>query len=71
MSASFNETGRLNKRFVKFRPSELQQIAGEAVQQDFCPDISKLTEGGFNRVFILRARNGREMIARIPSTNYS
>lgn len=67
MSARFNETDRLNERFIKFRPAELQRIAGEAVQQDICPDISKLAEGGFNKVFILRARNGREVIARIPT----
>ncbi|KAJ9273664.1 hypothetical protein DTO212C5_298 [Paecilomyces variotii] len=63
----FNETDRLNERFVKFRPTELQRIAGEALQQNHCPDISKLAEGGFNKVFSLRARNGREVIARIPT----
>lgn len=67
MSARFNETDRLNERYVKFRPTELQRIAGEAVQQDYCPGISKLAEGGFNKVFILQARNGREVIARIPT----
>jgi aminoglycoside phosphotransferase (APT) family kinase protein len=63
----FNETDRLNERYVKFRPTELQRIAGEAMQQDYCPDIAKLAEGGFNKVFILRAKNGREVIARIPT----
>jgi hypothetical protein len=67
MSARFNETDRLNKRYVKFRPTELQRIAGEAVQQEYCPDIAKLAEGGFNKVFLLRAKNGREVIARIPT----
>lgn len=67
MFARFNETDRLNERYVKFRPTELQRIAGEAVQQDYCPDIAKLAEGGFNKVFLLRAKNGREVIARIPT----
>ncbi|KAE8353819.1 kinase-like domain-containing protein [Aspergillus coremiiformis] len=58
---------RLNERYVKFRPTELQRIAGQAVQQDCCPDIFKLAEGGFNKVFVLRATNGREVIARIPT----
>lgn len=62
----FNETDRLNERYVKFRPTELQRIAGEAVQ-DHCPDIAKLAEGGFNKVFLLRSKNGRELIARIPT----
>lgn len=67
MSARFNETDRLNERYVKFRPTELQRIAGEAVQQDYCPDIAKLAEGDFNKVFLLRAKNGHELIARIPT----
>ncbi|KAL4907063.1 hypothetical protein BDW74DRAFT_176665 [Aspergillus multicolor] len=52
---------------MDFRPTELQRIAGKAVQQDYCPGIAKLAEGGFNKVFILRGRNGREVIARIPT----
>ncbi|KAJ5135715.1 Mitochondria protein Fmp29 [Penicillium bovifimosum] len=63
----FNETDRLNERYVKFRPTELQRIAGEAVQQDYCPNITKLAEGGFNKVFLLQAKNGLEVIARIPT----
>ncbi|KAJ5491661.1 kinase-like domain-containing protein [Penicillium diatomitis] len=63
----FDETDRLNERYVKFRPTELQRIAGEVMQQDHCPDITKLAEGGFNKVFILRAKHGREVIARIPT----
>ncbi|KAF7718705.1 Uncharacterized protein PECH_001486 [Penicillium ucsense] len=63
----FYETNRLNERYVKFRPTELQRIAGEAMQQAHCPDIAMLAEGGFNKVFILRAKNGREVIARIPT----
>ncbi|KAJ5551192.1 Mitochondria protein Fmp29 [Penicillium sp. DV-2018c] len=63
----FNETDRLNERYVKFRPTELQRIAGESIQQDYCPDIIKFAEGGFNKVFLLRAKNGHEVIARIPT----
>ncbi|KAJ5950693.1 Mitochondria protein Fmp29 [Penicillium vulpinum] len=63
----FNETDRSNERYVKFRPTELQKIAGEALQQDYCSDIAKFAEGGFNKVFLLRAKNGCEVIARIPT----
>ncbi|KAJ6104056.1 Mitochondria protein Fmp29 [Penicillium sp. IBT 18751x] len=61
----FNENDRLRERYVKFQPTELQQIAGEAVQQDYCHNFAKLAEGGFNKVFLLRAKNEREVIARI------
>jgi aminoglycoside phosphotransferase (APT) family kinase protein len=63
----FNETDRLNERYTKFQPTELQRVAGEAIHQVYCPDIAKLAEGGFNKVFLLRAKNGREFIARIPA----
>ncbi|CAG8885670.1 unnamed protein product [Penicillium egyptiacum] len=67
MSVRFNETDRLNERYVKLRPTELQRIAGEVVQQDYCPDIAKIIEGGFNKVFLLRVKNGREVITQIPT----
>ncbi|OJJ70401.1 hypothetical protein ASPBRDRAFT_197108 [Aspergillus brasiliensis CBS 101740] len=67
MSARFNEAERLNERYVKSRPTELQRIAGNALEQDYCPDIAKLAEGGFNKVFLLRAKDGREVVARIPT----
>ncbi|KAJ0417875.1 kinase-like domain-containing protein [Aspergillus carlsbadensis] len=63
----FNEPDRLNERYVKFRTAELQRIAGQVLQQEYCPDIVKLAEGGFNKVFLLRAKNGREVMARIPT----
>ncbi|RMZ79727.1 hypothetical protein DV738_g3251, partial [Chaetothyriales sp. CBS 135597] len=65
----FNEADRLKERYVRFQPTELQRIAGEAMQLDSCPpDIAKLAEGGFNKVFTLRAKNGREeVLARIPT----
>ncbi|KAL2785945.1 hypothetical protein BJX66DRAFT_328911 [Aspergillus keveii] len=57
----FNEPDRLNERYVKFQPAELQRIAGQVLQQDFCPEIIKLAEGGFNKVFHLRTKSGREV----------
>ncbi|KAJ5179354.1 hypothetical protein N7492_002564 [Penicillium capsulatum] len=42
---------------VMFRPKELQQIAGKALGQDYCPEIANLAEGVFNKVFLLRAKN--------------
>lgn len=68
MLARFNEVDRLKERYVEFRPSELQRVAGEVMQQDEYPNIAKLAEGGFNKVFILRAKNGREILSRIPTS---
>ncbi|KAF7589600.1 hypothetical protein BBP40_004060 [Aspergillus hancockii] len=63
----YNEAERLKERYVEFNPIELQRVAGKAIQQDQCPYIVKLAEGGFNKVFLLKANDGREVIARIPT----
>ncbi|KAJ6024064.1 hypothetical protein N7540_004861 [Penicillium herquei] len=65
MPASFNEPDHLNERYGKFRSSELQRIAGESMERDY-PEIVKLVECAFNKVFILLAKNNQEGIARIP-----
>jgi hypothetical protein len=67
MQTRFNETNRLTERYIKLRPTELQRIAGEAIQQSYCLGIAKLAEGGFNKVFSLRVKNSRGLIACIPT----
>ncbi|PWY86556.1 hypothetical protein BO94DRAFT_557014 [Aspergillus sclerotioniger CBS 115572] len=62
-----NENDRGKERYVKFDPNELQRVAGRAIGEDHCPFIIKLAEGGFNKVFLLRASSGKEVIARIPT----
>ncbi|GLA56039.1 hypothetical protein AnigIFM63604_004097, partial [Aspergillus niger] len=62
-----NEEIRLKERYVKFNPNELQRVAGQAIGEGCCPYIVKLAEGGFNKVFLLRADSGKEVIARIPT----
>ncbi|PYI02815.1 kinase-like protein [Aspergillus sclerotiicarbonarius CBS 121057] len=62
-----NEEERLKERYRKFDPNELQRVAGRAIGEDHCPFMIKLAEGGFNKVFLLRADSGREVIARIPT----
>ncbi|PYH58589.1 aminoglycoside phosphotransferase family protein [Aspergillus niger CBS 101883] len=62
-----NEDKQLKKRYVKFNPTELQRVAGQAMGEDHCPFIVKLAEGGFNRVFLLGTNSGKEVIARIPT----
>lgn len=67
ISSRMNEDKQLKKRYVKFNPTELQRVAGQAMGEDHCPFIVKLAEGGFNRVFLLGTNSGKEVIARIPT----
>ncbi|RAL11482.1 aminoglycoside phosphotransferase family protein [Aspergillus homomorphus CBS 101889] len=62
-----NEDERLKERYVKFNPTELQRVAGQAMGEAHCPSIIKFAEGCFNKVFLLKANPGRESIARMPT----
>jgi len=48
---------------------ELQRIAAQSVGAHTCVSISKLAEGGYNKVFRLIMDNGSVAIARIPYPN--
>lgn len=42
-------------------------MAGKAIGRDWCSHVKKIAEGGFNKVFLLTADDGHEVIARIPT----
>ncbi|KAL9028948.1 MAG: hypothetical protein Q9196_002754 [Gyalolechia fulgens] len=65
--ASFNEKARMAERYVRFNVPELMRTAAMAVGRDRCVDIVKVTEGGFNKIFLLTMSDGYEVIARIPT----
>lgn len=64
----FNEESQLAKRNVRFDVPALKAVAAEAVKSP-CVSITKLPEGLFNKVFLLKMSNGREFIAKIPNPN--
>ena len=66
-SISFNEKDRMAEHYVRFNVPELMRTAAKAVGRDRCVDITKLAEGGFNKIFLLRMDDGYEVIARIPT----
>lgn len=66
--ASWNEAQRRHERRRSFNVHELKRLAAASVKRSPAEIVKfeKLTEGGFNRTFILSMRDGFEMIARIP-----
>jgi hypothetical protein len=60
---------RLQERYKRFNVAELQRVATEASGAQSCLQMTKLAEGGFNKVFKLVMDNGRIVIARIPNHN--
>jgi hypothetical protein len=65
----WGEEAQLRERFHAFNVQELQRIAAESVGAQSCISISKLAEGGYNKVFRLVMDNGLVAIARIPNPN--
>jgi hypothetical protein len=60
------EEARLLERYKRFNVPGLKQLAARASGAQSCVSITKLAEGGFNRVFRLPMDNGAVVIARIP-----
>jgi aminoglycoside phosphotransferase (APT) family kinase protein len=64
----FNEELRLKERYIEFNVEALKTAASASLahQHGSVTNISKLGEGGFNRVFTLTMEDGFEVIAKIP-----
>lgn len=53
-------------RFVYFNVAALKRVVALALKKE-CVHMFKLTEGGFNKIFVLTMKDGDQVIARIPS----
>ncbi|KDQ15000.1 hypothetical protein BOTBODRAFT_625693 [Botryobasidium botryosum FD-172 SS1] len=62
----YNEKQQFALRYVKFDAPALQRIATEVIGAAHCISMEKLAEGSFNKIFLLRFDNEKELIARIP-----
>ncbi|RAK95008.1 uncharacterized protein BO80DRAFT_498083 [Aspergillus ibericus CBS 121593] len=64
----YNEHVRLSERYLKFDVSALKNVA--ALASGYAPSdiaaFSRLSEGGFNRIFQVTLKDGRCVIARLP-----
>ncbi|KAJ0417136.1 hypothetical protein BJY00DRAFT_303689 [Aspergillus carlsbadensis] len=63
----WDEEQQLKDRYKSFNVSQLQSVATQALGAKACNSISKLAEGGFNKVFRLEMDDGRSILARIPN----
>lgn len=65
----WDEDARLQERYKHFDVPALKDIAARAVGAKACVTITKLAEGGFNKVFRLVMDDDSVVIARIPMPN--
>ncbi|KAH7370626.1 kinase-like domain-containing protein [Rhexocercosporidium sp. MPI-PUGE-AT-0058] len=63
----WDEERQRRERYVAFNVQELQRIAAESVGAQCCVSITKLAEGGYNKVFRLVMDDGSTAIARLPN----
>lgn len=64
----YNEEARLRERFVKFDPDGLRREVERHIglSHGQAGEITKIGEGGFNRVLLLTMQDGFEAIVKIP-----
>ena len=65
----WDEQKQLQQRYKKFNVHELIHVATRSVGAQKCVSITKLAEGGFNKVFRLVMDDKKVVIARIPNPN--
>ncbi|KAL3421539.1 hypothetical protein PVAG01_07985 [Phlyctema vagabunda] len=64
----FKEDEQMAKRYVRFNIQALKWAASDAIKST-CISMVKLPEGHFNKIFLLKFNNGRELIAKVPNPN--
>lgn len=65
----WDEQQQFQDRYKAFNVVELQNLAAKAVGSDSCVSMTKLAEGGYNKVFRLLMNDGKTVLARIPNPN--
>lgn len=65
----WDEEQQLRDRYRAFDVTELQILAAKAVDSDNCVSMTKLAEGGYNKVFRLLMNDEKTVLARIPNLN--
>ncbi|OAX77680.1 hypothetical protein ACJ72_08018 [Emergomyces africanus] len=63
----WDEATHLRKRHQPFNVDGLKTVASKSVNARCCTSITKLSEGSYNKVFLLMMDNGVQAIARIPN----
>lgn len=62
----WDEESQFLQRRTEFNIDALKRVAARCLRADHCVSISKIAQGGFNRVFRLVMDNQRTLIAKFP-----
>ena len=64
-----NEAQELAKRYHRFNVEALKRAAAEAGGANSVLAMRKLVEGRFNKAFLMTLDNGKEVVARLPTSS--
>ena len=64
-----NEAHAMSQRYVHFDVDELARLAADAVGSKACVGIEKYPDGMYNKAFLLRMEDGKQVVAKIPNPN--
>ncbi|KAK2812216.1 hypothetical protein FQN50_001574 [Emmonsiellopsis sp. PD_5] len=62
----YNESTRLRERYVEFNVAALKEAVTQHTGHGKVVNLQKLSEGGFNRVFLARLEDNSQVIIKIP-----
>lgn len=65
----WDEEHQLTRRRIRFNVTGLRELAASAVGSHACVGLRKLSEGSFNKAFLLTMDDGREVVAKLPNPN--
>ncbi|KAJ9196680.1 hypothetical protein DTO164E3_6210 [Paecilomyces variotii] len=67
----FNEAEQLADRRVKFNMTELVRVATASLGYSLssCIGVQKLPEGNYNKAFLIKMCDGRQVVAKVPNPN--
>lgn len=67
----FNEAEQLADRCVKFNMAELVRVATKSLgcSPSSCVSVEKLPEGNYNKAFLIKMCDGRQVVAKVPNPN--
>ena len=63
------EAENLRKREIRFDMNRLACVAADAVGAGQCISVKKYPDGMFNKAFLMKMDNGREVVAKVPNPN--
>ncbi|KAK2762140.1 hypothetical protein FQN54_001147 [Arachnomyces sp. PD_36] len=64
-----DETTNLQSREINFDMNALARVGADAIGASHCVSVEKYPDGMFNKAFLMRMDDGREVVAKVPNPN--